>query len=241
MTEYEKYYVPRAGGVRISAFARFLNRVVGQYIRSQLRHLQKAVGMMSQPKIQHQQNAVVDHLHFLGRLVKNPRNVGAVAPSGQGLARAMVSQMDMTVDGPVLELGPGPGAITRELLAQGLQPSRLTVIERDPAFVDLIRNRFEGANVVHGDAFAFRKELEAKNLPPFAAILSGLPLLNFPLEQRTGLLADIMATLKAGSPFIQFSYGLKSPVPAMPGVSVRHAAFVWKNLPPAHVWVYRQA
>ncbi len=196
---------------------------------------------MSQPKIQHQHNAVAEHLHFLARLVKNPRNVGAVAPSGQGLARAMVSQMNMAVDGPVLELGPGPGAITRELLAQGLHPSRLTVIERDPAFVDLIRNRFEGVNAVHGDAFAFRKDLEAKGLPPFAAILSGLPLLNFPLEQRTALLEDIMATLKPGAPFIQFSYGLKSPVPAISGVSVRHAAFVWKNLPPAHVWVYRQA
>lgn len=230
----------RAAG-RIGAFAGFLNRVCGRYIRSPLRHLQKAMGIMSQPKIQQPQNAVAEHLHFLGRLVKNPRNVGAVAPSGPGLARAMVSQMDMGMDGPVLELGPGPGAITRELLAQGLTPSRLTVIERDPDFVDLIRSRFEGVNAVHGDAFAFRKDLEAQGLPPFAAILSGLPLLNFPLEQRTALLKDIMATLKPGAPFIQFSYGLKSPVPAIPGVNVRHAAFVWKNLPPAHVWVYRQA
>ncbi len=45
----------------------------------------------------------------------------------------------------------------------------------------------------------------------------------------------------AGAPYVQFSYGLHCPVAPPAGVSVRQAAFVLFNLPPARVWVYRRA
>jgi len=57
-------------------------------------------------------------------------------------------------EGPILEIGPGPGGLTRAILAQGA--THLTVIERDerclPALQD-IANAYPGRlNIIHGDA-----------------------------------------------------------------------------------------
>jgi phosphatidylethanolamine/phosphatidyl-N-methylethanolamine N-methyltransferase len=161
--------------------------------------------------------------------------VGAVAPSSKALARAMVAQIPA---GPVLELGPGTGVITESILARGIAPEDLTLVEYDQRFAALLRQRFPGVRIVRGDAFDLARTLGAT--APFQAIVSGLPLLNFPSSARAQLLDQIFARLAPGAPFIQFSYGLKPPVPAPQGARVQRAAFIPFNLPPARVWVYRK-
>ncbi len=185
-------------------------------------------------------NPLADQWRFLRRLFVNPQRVGAVAPSSGGLARAMVAQMDAGRDGPILELGPGSGVMTRQLLASGIEPARLTVVERDPAFVRLIHGRFPGVNIAPGDAFDLDVTLAKHFTRPYAAVISGLPLLNFPADRRQVLIEGALAKLQAGAPFIQFSYGFKKPVEPPAGTTAVHAAFVLFNLPPAHVWVYRR-
>ncbi len=177
-----------------------------------------------------------EHMQFLRRLIASPRNVGAIAPSGHMLAAAMVKPIDIMA-GPVLELGPGPGSFTRAVLDKGLPPTQLTVVERDPEFVGTIAQRFPGVNIIHGDA------LQLDSILPdikFAGAISGLPLLNFPVVAREKLVNDVLNSLLPGAPFVQFSYGVNSPVADSADVSVTRAAFIWNNLPPARVWVYRR-
>jgi phosphatidylethanolamine/phosphatidyl-N-methylethanolamine N-methyltransferase len=178
---------------------------------------------------------LVDRGRFLLRVLNNPRNIGAVAPSSAALARAMAAEIP---HGPVLELGPGTGVVTQAILARGLAPSELTLVEYDKGFATLLRNRFPDVRVVRGDAFDLQRTLGVTT--PFGAIVSGLPLLNFPPESRANFLMQIFARLAPGAPFIQFSYGLRPSVPAPEGVTVKRAAFVAFNLPPARVWVYRK-
>jgi phosphatidylethanolamine/phosphatidyl-N-methylethanolamine N-methyltransferase len=54
------------------------------------------------------------------------------------------------------------------------------------------------------------------------------------------LLEQIFARTAPGAPLIQFSYGMYAPAAPPPGISVRRAAVIWRNLPPARVWVYRR-
>lgn len=180
-----------------------------------------------------------EQLRFLGRMVAHPRRVGAIAPSGPALVQAMVSQIDMSARGPVLELGPGSGVMTREILARGLPPQNLTVIERDPEFARIITKRFPNVNVINGDAFKLHALL-AGQTEKFKAIVSGIPLLNLPAERRGELIDVALDHLQPGAPFIQFSYGFHSPVAAPLGASVEMTTFIWRNLPPARVWVYRR-
>ena len=73
---------------------------------------------------------------------------------------------------------------------------------------------------------------------PLPPIVSGIPLLNWPLAARRGLIEDALRRLQPGAPFVQFSYGLTPPMPATDSFTVRRAAVIWANLPPARVWVY---
>jgi phosphatidylethanolamine/phosphatidyl-N-methylethanolamine N-methyltransferase len=181
-----------------------------------------------------------DTLRFIGRLITQPKTVGAVAPSSRALGRAMAAQIDPAGDGPVLELGPGTGVATQALIARGIAPERITTIEYDPRFAQLVAQRFARVKVINGDAFNLGKTLGARFTEPFIGALSGVPLLNHSPERRQTFLEGVLDRLKPGAPYVQFSYGLHCPVAPPAGVSVTQAAYIFFNLPPARVWVYRR-
>lgn len=178
--------------------------------------------------------ALRDQLKFFERLVADPGHVGAIAPSSKRLARAMAAEAD-PARGQVLELGPGTGVVTEALIARGFAPEKITAVEFDEHFAMELRSRLPGVNVISGDAFDLARMMGGAR---FAAIASSLPLLNFPLERRRALIADLLGRLGPGAPYMQFSYGLSPPVAPPLGTCVRLAALVWLNLPPARVWVY---
>ncbi len=182
-----------------------------------------------------------DELRFLRGALARPRSVGAIAPSSPALARAIAAQIDPIVPGKVLELGPGTGVITQAIVAMGVLPERLVMIEYDPHFANLLAERFIRARVVQGDAYDLNGTLGAEFDAPFAAVVSGLPLLNQPANKRTALIESALDRMVPGAPFIQFSYGFKPPVLGTLKSPVQLGAFVWRNLPPARVWVYRRA
>ncbi len=57
-----------------------------------------------------------DHRLFLSHFRKSPRTVGAIAPSSQRLARTMLDGLAWGPDTRVVELGPGTGAVTGEIV-----------------------------------------------------------------------------------------------------------------------------
>lgn len=183
---------------------------------------------------------LADNLRFLRALIARPKNIGAIFPSSPALAKAIARQIDPRATGPVLELGPGTGVVTRAILARGIAPERLTLVEYNEDFARHNAAHFPGVSVIQGDAFDLARTLGARFAQPFAAVVSGLPLLNFPVQLRRRLVDGALERLAPGAPFIQFSYGTHAPVVPPPGHSVVRAAMVWTNLPPARVWVYRK-
>lgn len=183
-----------------------------------------------------------EELAFFSKWLQAPLRVASVTPSGPRLARAMAAALPPG-DGLVVELGGGTGPITRALLDTGLDADRLAVIERDPQFCRHLKRRFAAARVLCGDAVDLQALVRGlESALPVRAIVSGLPLLTMsPTIQRT-LLEQALALTHGLGPFIQFSYGLGSPlkssVQAALGLSARCAAQVWRNVPPAKVWVY---
>jgi phosphatidylethanolamine/phosphatidyl-N-methylethanolamine N-methyltransferase len=184
-------------------------------------------------------NTVAEHLSFLRGLILRPKNVGAITPSSPALAKAIAGQVDPARDGPVLELGPGTGVVTQALIERGIAQERLIAIEYDPEFAALVAKRFPRARVVQGDAFQFSQLLDGTVDQPYGAIISGLPLLNFPMETRRRLIESALERLQPGAPYIQFSYGTSPSIPPTNRYTVQRAATIWMNLPPARVWVYR--
>lgn len=202
------------------------------------------------PAVKKSRKAVVkarfaDEVRFLGSLLRAPRSVGAIAPTSSETATLMASNIDLDSGLPVLELGPGTGAITTAILGTSLAPGRLYAVEYSAAFCRLLRDRFPGANFLQGDAFDLPGTLAERlgDTAPaaFDCVISGLPLLNFPKEKRAHLLQTALALLEPGRPFVQFSYGIIPPIPLSdPSVVVTKSRWIIRNVPPARVWVYRR-
>lgn len=167
--------------------------------------------------------------------------MGAVMPSSKLLARTMAQYVDVESKGPVVELGPGTGAITNALIEHGVDQKRLVLVEYNPGFCALLRDRYPLAKVVQGDAYKLRDSLLKVLDIPASAVVSGLPLVTKPMLTRLKLIRDAFVALAPGAPFIQFTYSVAPPIPkSLPGVSTEASERIWMNLPPARVWVYRK-
>lgn len=166
--------------------------------------------------------------------------MGAVMPSSKVLARTMAQFVDPSLKGPVVELGPGTGAITNALIERGVDPARLVLVEYDPGFCALLRDRYPSATVIQGDAYSLQTSLWNVLGTSASAIVSGLPLVTKPMSRRVALLREAFALTEPGAPFIQFTYSVAPPIPkSLPGVTTQASDRIWLNIPPARVWVYR--
>src|SRR5688500_16349675 len=85
-----------------------------------------------------------DCTEFWKEFRKNFRTTGAILPSSPFLARALASELnEPRKPGRILEVGPGTGPVTREILRLLKPADRLTAIEINPKFVRLLRRRFD--------------------------------------------------------------------------------------------------
>src|SRR6201989_872187 len=196
--------------------------------------LQSSVRASKKPRLD-------DEVRFLRSWIEKPLHVGAVMPSSRLLARTMAQYVDARSEGPVVELGPGTGAITNALIEHGVDQKRLVLVEYNPGFCALLRERYPQAKVVQGDAYRLKDTLWNILNGPATAVVSGLPLVTKPMLTRLRLIRDAFSALAPGAPFVQFTYSVVPPIPkSLPGVSTEASERIWMNLPPARVWVYRK-
>ncbi len=179
---------------------------------------------------------------FARAWLRAPLKVGAIAPSGPVLARAITSEISSTT-GPVLELGPGTGAFTRALLANGVAVENLTLLEYDPKLAKLLSVRFPGVRVITSCATKL-DSLGLYDSHGVGAIVSGLPLLSMPHDTIRDILEGSFSQLREGGAIYQFTYRPLCPVPRkvmreldLKGVCT---SFSMRNLPPAWVFAIRK-
>lgn len=183
-----------------------------------------------------------DELKFFKGWMDKPKAVGSIVPTSSVTARRMASVIDAGSGLPVLEVGPGTGVITKAILAHGVKPENLYTVEYSADFVQHLRRLYPGVNVIEGDAFDLDATLGDKKDLTFDAVVSGVPLLNFPVASRVAYLEALLKRIPTGRPVIQLTYGPKSPIP--PGLgdyTVEHFDFVIRNIPPTQLWVYRRS
>lgn len=186
-----------------------------------------------------------DEARFIKAWLDNPLVTGAVSPSGKVLSRTMARAVDPSVPGPIVELGPGTGPVTEALIQRGIAQDRLVLVEFDPAFCKLLARRYPRATIIEGDAYALARSVTPLLAQAAAAVVSSLPLLTKPDVQRLALLDEAFALMHPEGVFVQFTYGLGSPVPRVDcnfeptRFAANGSAPVWLNLPPARVWTYR--
>ena len=184
---------------------------------------------------------------FLKRWLRRPFAMGAVVPSGPLLARAMAETTMSCLDGRlghVIELGAGTGEVTKALLAAGIAPQRLALVERDPVLAGFLRGNFPGPQIIEGDAAHLPGLLVANGIGRIAAVVSSLPLLSLPGDVVNEIVSGVFESLPVGAAMVQFTYGPKAPVPFAQRDRLRlqgeRGRRIWRNVPPAVVWTFRK-
>lgn len=179
-----------------------------------------------------------DFTVFLSEMMRNPREVSAIAPSSAAVARKMTEGVE-TVTGPIVEIGPGTGSFTKAILDRGVTPDRLILMELNPRFCDDLRQKFPGVTVLNQPA----QEIEKIGVRDLGCVISGVPVLARPQIQRdvVGRAFNVMAP---DGVFVQITYSPNAPIPtdmqAQMGLTAHKRGTVWANLPPARVFEFRR-
>lgn len=183
--------------------------------------------------------------HFLAAWARSPMKIGALLPSSRGLARAMAKPVDVSKPGYIIELGAGTGVVTHALLAHGVDPEKLIVIEREEKLYSIVRSHFPQLRILQADAIELDKVLKEVGVDKINAVVSSLPLMTMPKPVRRAIQKQMATVIDDDSIIVQFTYGPQSPFSRRQMtknfLTGKRKKMVVTNVPPAHVWVYKRA
>ena len=189
---------------------------------------------------------------FLGEYLANPGLIGAVAPSGSALAARMLDGISLTQAKTVVELGPGTGVFTREIMKRIPDPCRFLSIEKNPQFAQELQ-KSDGltplTEIIEGDAGNLGDLLKERNLEKVNVVISGLPWAAFPGPLQEKVLNQVSERLSSNGYFVTFAYGGIHLLPKARAFrkelenhfsKISRTRTVWRNLPPAFAYQCRK-
>lgn len=194
--------------------------------------------MPLRPRVQGAERTTPDGLRFIRSWINDPLRVAAVAPSSAALARLITREIDPS-RAPILELGPGTGVFTQALVERGIAHADLTIIELGEEFVTLLRERFPGANILHGNAARLLRQPLFQGAKAGAAV-SGLGLLSMSPRAVLSIVGGAFANMQSDASFYQFTYGPQCPIrrSILERLSLKAERIggTFRNVPPAAVY-----
>lgn len=176
---------------------------------------------------------------FFKRWLANPLQMGSIIPSSPSLCRRIAALVNRAEDEVVVELGAGTGVVSRALLAAGVPPERLVVVEIVPQMAEHLREVLPGVTVLTGDAFELPRALPARWHGKVGTAICGIPLVLLPLEKQRQFV-DAVEAVAPGRGFLLYTYCVTSPLPYRElTLEAKRMAWTPLNFPPASVWRYR--
>jgi phospholipid N-methyltransferase len=186
---------------------------------------------------------------FLSAAIRRPGTVGAVVPSSVRLAEVLASVVPRHPGAVVVELGPGTGAVSAVIARRLPSGSRHLAVELDPAMVDYLRRSQPDLEVVQGDAAQLAALLAEHGVTHVDAVVCGLPWALFDQATQSDILGEISRVIGGTGAFTTFAYlhGMTIPAARRFRRTLRETfdevvvtATVWRNVPPAFVYVCRR-
>ncbi len=176
---------------------------------------------------------------FLLRALRNPRQLGAIAPSSRHLGALLARHAAVDDHSPIVELGGGSGSLTRAMIKSGIAPERIYVIELEPTLATYLKTALPNVNVIHGNATDLRKILPPEVLGKVHRVVSGLPMINMPEAVRGEILESCFDIMAPGGAYLQYTYSLRSSInDKVYGLTKKRLGTIFLNIPPATVWQY---
>ena len=176
-----------------------------------------------------------EQLQFALRYLLHPFRNASITPSSAFAARAMIAGIDFSNIEVVVELGPGTGVFTEEILKHCKPETKIILIELEESYVTLLRGKFGKRVIVEQGSAHLIEAIVAKHTDKkVGLIVSGLPVY-LPVI-KDALLVSIKRYTDAGTRYRFFSYVPPLVAREYRGLPIRKLSFVFRNFPP--LWVY---
>jgi len=172
---------------------------------------------------------------FLKNFIRNPLRNASVIPSSKKASKAVLSELDWNKIQTIVELGPGNGTFTKEILSQCKPGTLVILIELEESYIALLEKKFGNKiQVVHDSAHRIHAVLESFGLTKTDLIVSSLPFLPNPIREQVN--NAILWETSQGAAFRFFTY--MPPIMKLfyKGMPLRKIRFVLENIPP--MWIY---
>ena len=177
-----------------------------------------------------------NELQFTLNFLRRPLQNASLVPSSAAASRAMLHGIDFSAIRSVVELGPGTGVFTKEILARCHLDAKVLLVEVEESYVKMLRGEFgPRVTIEHGGAHRLDELLKKHGMPKADLIVSGLPV-SLPEPMRRMILQSIEEHTTEGAIFRFFTYNPLLMRRAYRTLPVRRISLVLENFPP--LWVY---
>jgi len=176
---------------------------------------------------------------FLSTFFSERKQVGAVAPSSRFLVNSMCDKIDFKNAKVIIELGPGTGVFTKELLKRAGKDTKIVSLELNETFYELLKSKIKDDRLVllYRSADELGEVLKELDIDAADAVLSSLPLTVIPGEIKESILQQSFDVLKDKGVYVQYQYSLSAKKLIESKFGKLKMGFVAVNMPPAFVYL----
>jgi phosphatidylethanolamine/phosphatidyl-N-methylethanolamine N-methyltransferase len=176
--------------------------------------------------------------NFRKQFWKDKKTVGSMTPSSRFLTQKMLENIDFNSSKVFVELGPGTGVFTEEIVSRMDKNAVLLVFEINDSFYTDLKSRFhdERVHLIHDSAEKIEDYLHQFELDKADVVISSLPLAIFPPDLRENILEAAEKSLKSEGKYIQFQYSLQAKSSLKKLYNNVKITFTPFNFPPAFVY-----
>ncbi|MFA7274366.1 MAG: rRNA adenine N-6-methyltransferase family protein [Crocinitomicaceae bacterium] len=176
---------------------------------------------------------------FFKEFFKNKKLVGSIRPSSKALTDKMLSPIDFSKAKTIIELGPGTGVFTKEILLRMAPDAQLLVFELHDQFFHNLKANIQDSrcHLIHDTAEKIPYYLEKFNLHQADVIVSSLPLANFSKDLRGSIVSAAIESLSPKGVLTQFQYSLQSKKYLKTAFKKVQINYTFWNFPPAFIYV----
>jgi len=182
-------------------------------------------------------------IDFFRGFLKSPKDVGSVIPSSRFMERSILDYARPEHVRVIVELGPGTGGTTRELLAGMAADAQLLAIDLDPRFTEIV-SRIEDPRLIphSGSAADLAEVLQQHGLVAADVVVSGIPFSTMPKPIAESIIHAVHDGLAPQGAFVAYQFRPEVARLAEPvfGSAVR-TEVVLRNIPPMRIWRWEKA
>ncbi|MGE7021269.1 rRNA adenine N-6-methyltransferase family protein [Solibacillus cecembensis] len=176
---------------------------------------------------------------FIFQYLLNPRKTGAVLPSSTYLAEKMVQSIDFQNAKYIVELGPGTGVFTDQIMKNKMQHTVVLLIESNKEFCTLLKEKYKNEKnliLINDTAEDIDKYSKEFNIPYVDYVVSGLPFASLPKNVSNVILNKTKKLLRKDGVFITFQYTLLKKDFIHHYFKHIYLTREYRNMPPAFVF-----